>query len=386
MLLERNQALIGTIVAVVIAIGTVFAVGATGGLLVPGDSYQAQFTDAAGLESGSFVYIAGVRVGQVTGVELQDDLVLVDFSSTGPPIPADSRAEIILQNSLGKRAIQIYNGTSDADLAVGDTIPLDRTDTPIDLPDLGNESAELLTELDVEALQEVTTALADVADYNQADLERLLVGLDDLSQIIVERRDDLETLLVEGDTLLGAVEEVDGDIIRIVDAFGSTLDRLDERRGDVARLLNETVDVTDTANDLLIDREDQLDRLLDDLHTDLEIVDAHQVDLAHTFAYLPAGLEGFASIGYGGGDAKIDTPTWGNVFASELGPIGVETLLGCGGAIDEVLTGLIGPDPRCDGEAAGAEAAAQDVIAPAIEPVPTRRASAGWFFDLGADR
>ncbi|MFT6803476.1 MAG: phospholipid/cholesterol/gamma-HCH transport system substrate-binding protein, partial [Nitriliruptoraceae bacterium] len=90
MLLERNQAVIGFVIAILVAIGTVFAVGATGGLLVPGDRFQADFADAAGLESGSFVYIAGIRVGQVTDVELLEDRVRVTFSSEAPPFPADS--------------------------------------------------------------------------------------------------------------------------------------------------------------------------------------------------------------------------------------------------------------------------------------------------------
>ena len=77
MLLERNQALIGVIVSLVIGIGTIFAVGATGGLFVPGERYEADFPDSAGLEEGNFVFIAGVRVGEVTEVELLEDRVRV---------------------------------------------------------------------------------------------------------------------------------------------------------------------------------------------------------------------------------------------------------------------------------------------------------------------
>ena len=382
MLLERNQALIGTVVAIVIAIGTAFAVGATGGLFVPGERYQADFSDAGGLEEGNFVFIAGVRVGEVTGIELMEDRVRVEFASEAPPFPVDSSADIIIQNTLGKRAIRVNVGTAEEKVSPGFRIPLERNGDPVDLPDLGDESAELLTELDVDKLQELTSALADVANASNEDLNRLLVGVEDVAGIIVERRTELEQLLQEGSTLIRAVDEVDQDIVRIIDAFGSTLDRLDSRRGDIQRLLAETVDATDTANDLLLDREEQIDRILTDLHTDLEVVDAHQVDLAHIFAYLGAGLEGFSSIGYYGGEAKFDNPRWGNVFATELGPAGVEALMGCGGELDQIFTQAVGPDPRCEGDAA---TASQDVAAAEAPPV-LRRADAGVFFDLGGRR
>lgn len=383
MLLERNQAVIGTVVAILIAIGTAFAVGATGGLFVPGETYQADFPDASSLEEGNFVFIAGVRVGQVTDVELLEDRVRVTFASEAPPFPVDSTADIIISNTLGKRAVRINVGTADEKAEPGFRIPLEGNKAPVDLPQLGDESAELLTELDVEKLQELTTALADIADTSNEDLGRLLVGIEDVAGILVERRDELESLLEEGAVLIDAVSEVDQDIVRIIDAFGSTLDRLDRRRGDVQRLLTSTVDATDTANSLLLDREEQIDRILTDLHTDLEVVDAHQVDLTHVFAYLGSGLEGFASIGYQGGDAKLDNPTWGNVFASELGAAGVDLLLGCGGTLDEAFTEAIGPDPRCESDT---EAAAAGVIQPDIPDPVWRRADARVFFDLGGGR
>ena len=383
MLLERNQAVIGVIATLIIAIGTAFAVGATGGLFVPGERYQADFSDAGGLEIGNFVFIAGVRVGEVTGIELLEDRVRVEFASEAPPFPVDSSADIIIQNTLGKRAIRVNVGTAEEKASPGFRIPLERNGDPVDLPQLGDESAELLTELDVSKLQDLTTALADVADASNEDLSRLLVGIEDVAGIIVERRTELERLLQEGATLMRAVDEVDQDIVRIIDAFGSTLDRLDSRRGDIQRLLAETVDATDTANDLLLDREEQIDRVLTDLHTDLEVVDAHQVDLAHIFAYLGAGLEGFSSIGYYGGEAKFDNPSWGNVLATELGPAGAEALLGCGGTFDQVFTEAIGPDPRCEGDtaSAAAEVSAADAPQPAL-----RRAGVGAFFDLGGGR
>jgi hypothetical protein len=50
MLLDKNHALIGLVVILVIAAGTLFAVGATAGILVRGDRMEVELADAAGLK------------------------------------------------------------------------------------------------------------------------------------------------------------------------------------------------------------------------------------------------------------------------------------------------------------------------------------------------
>ncbi len=165
-------------------------------------------------------------------------------------------------------------------------------------------------------------------------------------------------------------------LVTIIDKFGSTLSTLADHRNDVTRLLRETANSSTVLGALVTDREAQIDRVLTELATDLKIIDEHQVDLAHVFAYAGVSFEGFASIGYQNGPAKNDNPTWGNVFVTELGAASVEDILGCGSALDEALTAIIGPDPSCDGV----------TTAPAGTFVPT---SASWgevsgFFSVPA--
>ncbi|MDX1620729.1 MAG: MlaD family protein, partial [Nitriliruptorales bacterium] len=135
MLLERNQVIIGAIAAVVLVAGTFFAVVLSGGLIKRGMEMEAVFTDAAGLKPRSFVFVAGVRSGQVQEVSIDGDTVRATFTLTAPAIPNDSTASIIPQNTLGKRAIRIQPGVSDEFFEAGDVIPVERTSTPIDLPE-----------------------------------------------------------------------------------------------------------------------------------------------------------------------------------------------------------------------------------------------------------
>jgi phospholipid/cholesterol/gamma-HCH transport system substrate-binding protein len=349
MLLERNQTLIGLIVAVIVALGTAFAVLATAGLFVDGEPMQAEFTDAAGLEDGDFVFVGGHRAGTVTGVRIDGDQVLVDFTLTAPDIPADSLAEVTLATALGRRGLTVIPGSSTEMLAAGSRIPVDRTRTPVDLPELGDESVGLLDELDVEALQDLTTALADVTDGAGEDLAALLDGVESVTTIVSDRRNEIEAVLDRATIIVEATNEKDAELVAIIDDFGAVLSRLVERRDDITRLLQETATASTLTADLVGERREQIDRTLASFHQDLELLDEHQVDLAHTLAYLPAGLEGFAGIGYSGGEALVDNPDWGNVFATNLGSIGIGALLECAGVLDQLFADLLGPDPRCGG-------------------------------------
>jgi len=371
MLLDKNHTVIGLVVILVIGVGTLFAVGATAGLFVRGDVMEAEFADAAGLKSGDFVFVAGHRAGEVMDVEIDGDLARVTFSVTAPDLPADSTAAVILSNTLGKRGLAIYAGTSGATLEDGDVIPLARTRTPVDVPELGDRATELLGGVDVDALQQLTTAMADITEGNREEVERLLVGIEDVSRIVAERRDELNTVLDRAYTIIDAAADKDAEIVAIIDDFGFVLDRLVQRRDDITRLLQATAGQSNATAALVGENREQLDRVLASLHGDLQVIDRRQVDLAHTLAYLGVAMYGFSSIGVSGGDARVDNPTWGNVFTTGLGSVGIGALTDCGGALDTLLRDVLGPDPRCEdlgnpsqGRPGGPPAAPEDRAGP----------------------
>lgn len=368
MLIERPQWLIGIIASLFILLGTAFAVVTTGStLLVRGDRVTVEFTDASALETGNFVFVSGVRAGTVTAVEqiprAQEDefadlgpIVLVEAAlTTDAQIPADTRVEIILSNTLGKRGLAFMPvDNSPEHLAVvgalepGDTVPLSRTSTLTDLPEFGDNTTTLLEELDVEALRELTASLADVTQDQRGNVDRLLAGVQDLADVLVSRRAQLARALERADALVDVAESVDDEVLEIIDSFSVTLDTLLAKQDQIEQLLIETADTSTATADFVTERRAQIDRVVADLTEALDVVDANQVNVAHVLPYLSVGLEGFASIGYLN-HGKEDTGQWGNVFVTGLGQLGVEATLGCGSPVDEALTTLIGPDPACDG-------------------------------------
>lgn len=98
-----------------------------GGLQYTGDGglpVYALFDQVAGLKPKSPVEIAGVRVGQVSAIRLDDTFrarVELELDSS-LQLPVDSSAAIVTAGILGDRYIQLTPGAEDATLKPGEQI------------------------------------------------------------------------------------------------------------------------------------------------------------------------------------------------------------------------------------------------------------------------
>jgi phospholipid/cholesterol/gamma-HCH transport system substrate-binding protein len=345
MLLERNPVVIGIIAAVVIAAGTGFALLMTRGIFDRGHEVTAIFADAAGLSVDDQVLAAGLRVGRVTGVELNGDRVEVSFIVSGD-LPSDTRARIAVQNLLGRRQLHLMAGSNwDNLLRTGDVIPLRQTSTPVDVPEFGETGEHLYREQDQEALQAVVTSLADIVEDKQDEVGDLIDGLTRVADTVAEQREDLHLTIEGAERFFAAFRDRDEEIVRIVDSFGTTLELLVERRPDLERLLRNTGDSATLLADLVIQERQTLDTMLTQLHRDLRVVDRTMVDIAHFFAYAPVAVEGWSKVGYD--EDGNDTPHWFNMHVDQAGALSFDMILGCGGLLDEAIDSLFGfEDPR----------------------------------------
>jgi phospholipid/cholesterol/gamma-HCH transport system substrate-binding protein len=98
-----------------------------GGLTLAGDqriALYAAFDQIGALKPRAPVVVAGVKVGQVTGIELGSDLrARVTLAVDGTlKLPDDTSAAIRTSGLLGDQFIALEPGASEADLAPGATI------------------------------------------------------------------------------------------------------------------------------------------------------------------------------------------------------------------------------------------------------------------------
>lgn len=352
MLIERSQFVVGLIVGALLLGGTAYAVTLQAGAFAGGADIVLEFADANGVESGAPVQVAGVRQGQVTGVEIVGDRVEITVR-TPAELSADTRARITTTNALGARAIALETGT-DWDTLLTDVdaprIPLERTEQLVDLPVVTDETVALLEESDTDAAAQLFTSLADVTEDQREDLEQLLDGLQRVGGVVADNRDDLERFLADTGELLDVVNAADEDLLRTIDGVGETVAALDERRDELLAFVRATASFSTTTADLVTEERERIDRVLDEVAALLALVDEHQVDLAHLVGYGGVAFEGFSSVGESGGE---DNPYWGNILTASLGQVGTEAMAGCGGLIDQVLDAVLGPAPCPEEEQGG---------------------------------
>ncbi|MCF3974735.1 outer membrane lipid asymmetry maintenance protein MlaD [Paracoccus salsus] len=113
--------------AVVLAVASGFLAWAAGGDLMHQRGYElaASFPDVDGIEVGTEVRLAGVKIGRVSGVSLNPQTYMADARISIPErivLPADSAAIIQSDGLLGGSYIQIQPGGSMENLGPGDEI------------------------------------------------------------------------------------------------------------------------------------------------------------------------------------------------------------------------------------------------------------------------
>lgn len=121
------ETIVGAIVLLVAAGFLFFAYQGSGMGVGKGKSYtlKAVFGNATGINTGSDVRIGGIKVGVVSGMQLDPETyqaVLLLNIAQGTQIPADSTAAIGSSGLLGEKFVQLAPGGDDEMLADGGRI------------------------------------------------------------------------------------------------------------------------------------------------------------------------------------------------------------------------------------------------------------------------
>ena len=177
----RKEVKIG-IYAVVILLAAWAGIRFLSGLDVLGRSrnYNAHYESVNGLQDAAAVVINGVKVGQVTGVEINFEQGGADVQlsiDSSIDIPADSKAMMFSAGLMGGKSIEIKLGEAKEYLKSGDNIQtgvtLDMFDTLAN--ELGDIKAQVTTLLD--NLNQTITGVDSLIDDNSKNLTKTIASL-----------------------------------------------------------------------------------------------------------------------------------------------------------------------------------------------------------------
>ncbi|MQA83894.1 MAG: MCE family protein [Streptosporangiales bacterium] len=218
--------------------------------------YRAVFTSASRLVEGNDVRVAGVVVGRVEDVRIEDRTrALVTFSAEKSlRLTTATRAQIRYLNLVGDRYLALTEGRGEgAPLASGDTIPLPRTESALDLNTLFNGFKPLFAALSPEEVNRLAYEIIQTLQGEGGTVNSLLAHtasltstLADRDQLIGEVIDNLNAVLAALDGRHERLSELVAELQRWVSglaadrtAIGSSLQHIDELTRATAGLVAE---------------------------------------------------------------------------------------------------------------------------------------------------
>ena len=151
---ERNPVVVGAVGLAVIAALLLFAFNIDKLPYLSGTKYTAAFCEAGGLKPDDEVRIAGVKVGKVTGVDLDGDHVRVTFRvNRGTEFGKETSASVRIKTVLGQKFLML-EPKGPGQLASGSEIPISRTVAAYDVVEAFSDLATTAENIDTEQLRQ----------------------------------------------------------------------------------------------------------------------------------------------------------------------------------------------------------------------------------------
>lgn len=260
---SRNPITIG-LASILVILGLLFLAYEADYLPVigSGDKYQALFSEAAGLDPGNEVRVAGVKVGKVTDLELSGTNVVVTFRAKNVDIGNASSASIQIKTLLGEKYLAIDPA---GDKPLSGPIPRERTMAPYDVVAAFNQLSDTVRDLDTGQLATSLRTLSDTFRDTPDEVRASLDGLSRLSVTIASRDRQLSHLLDNTNRATSVLAARNEDINRILADGTKLLDELRAREHAISQLLDGTKRLAQQLRGLIRDNEDQIGPTLDEL-------------------------------------------------------------------------------------------------------------------------
>ena len=199
--------------------------------------YKARFSNVSGLEAGNFVRIAGVEVGKISKISIQDDgTALVDFSADNTVVLTEgSKAIIRYQNLIGGRYLALQDGPGGTrQLRPGDTIPLSRTSPALDLDALIGGFRPLFRALDPNQINTLSSELIKAFQGEGATIGSVLARTAALTNTLADRDHLIGQVIVNLNTVLGSLGDQSTQFAKTVDSLSQLLSTLADRKRDIS--------------------------------------------------------------------------------------------------------------------------------------------------------
>jgi virulence factor Mce-like protein len=320
---DRNPVVIGAISLAAIAALVLAAFHAQDlPLIGGGTTYTAQFSEAAGLKPDDPVRVAGVKVGKVESLALEDGAVTVEFRVEDAFVGDRSEAAIKIETVLGAKFLALVpRGGQPLD---PDTrIPLDRTASPYDVVEAFADLSSTVEEIDTEQLAGSFEVLSETFRDTPDEVRTSLQGLARLSDTIASRDAQLRELLGATRKVTDVLADRNGEFTRLIEDSNVLLREVQERRDLIDRILDSTQELSRQLSGLVADNREALTPALQQLSRVTDILSRNRAALGQTVNNLAPFVRVFTN--------TLGNGRWFDSFVNDLLPTALGSVV-CTGA------------------------------------------------------
>jgi phospholipid/cholesterol/gamma-HCH transport system substrate-binding protein len=311
---ERNPVIVGAISLAVLAAFVLAAFKAEDlPLIGGGDTYYAAFSEAGGLKANDEVRLAGVRVGKVRKVDLENGHVRVEFKvDRGVDFGRTTGAAIKVKTLLGAMYLALQPAGR-GQLAEGSEIPEARTTSPFDVVDAFSGLANRSSRIDTDRLATSLNTLGALTQNTPAEFKAALNGLSDLSANVAAKDAQLDSLLTHMRTVSGVLGDRRADVVTLM-RDGDTLFRaLAARRQSVHNLLVATSQLSVQLTGLVRDTRADLKPALDHLGNVVDVLRRNQQNLDSSLRLMAPFYRVFAN--------TLGNGPWFDTYIQNMPPV-----------------------------------------------------------------
>lgn len=274
-------AAVGLAILLVIALASYFANDLP--LIGGGTGYTAYFTEAAGLQPGNEVRIAGVTVGQVTGVSLAGAKVAVTFRVKGAWVGNKTTVAIDIKTLLGDKYLALDpKGTGAQDPSV--PIPRSRTKAPFDVTQAFSGIGQQISGINTAELTQSLQTLAQAFSATPPYVRSALQGLAALSQSVASRDSAVTALLARARKVAGTLATQDTSFAALLHDGNLLLAELRARQADIHAMLVSAQALSAQLSGLVSDNQSVLQPALTALDQVTSVLERDQADLSDALA------------------------------------------------------------------------------------------------------
>jgi phospholipid/cholesterol/gamma-HCH transport system substrate-binding protein len=326
---DRNPVPIGAVSLAVIAALVFLAFNAQSLPLIGGGTvYKAQFSEAAGLKPDDPVRVAGVKVGKVESLALEDGAVTVAFRVKDAFVGDRSEAAIKIETVLGAKYMALVPRGSQP-LDPDDRIPVARTASPYDVVQAFADLSSTVQDIDTKQLASSFEVLSQTFSETPEEVRTSLQGLARLSDTIASRDAQLRELLSSTRKVTQVLADRNGEFTQLILDSNTLLTEVQKRRELIDSILTSTQDLAKQLSGLVADNRKTLTPALQQLSRVTDILSRNRAALAQTVEKLAPFVRVFAN--------TLGNGRWFDSFVNDLIPTVVGAAV-CSGA-DTPVTG-----------------------------------------------